>query len=104
MASVNMAAPMLHKTTECTHSSDQPAPRRITPRAASINHVVGKICATYQKAAGIESGIALSILSEADDTPVRALAKSLAECWGRAGSMCLKLWERNVQETRQATV
>lgn len=54
--------------------------------------------------AGVESGIALSILSEADDTPVGALAKSLGECWGRAASMCLKLWEANVQETRQATV
>jgi hypothetical protein len=54
--------------------------------------------------AGIESGIALSILSEADDTPVGALAKSLGECWGRAGSMCLKLWEANVQNTRQATI
>jgi hypothetical protein len=54
--------------------------------------------------AGIESGIALSILSENDDTPVGALAKALAECWGRAATMCLKLWEANVAETRQATV
>lgn len=54
--------------------------------------------------AGIESGIALSILSENDDTPVGALAKSLGECWGRAATMVLKLYEANVQETRQATV
>jgi len=54
--------------------------------------------------AGVESGIALSILSEADDTPVGALAKSLAECWGKVGTMCLELWEANVKETRQATV
>ena len=54
--------------------------------------------------AGVESGIALSILSENDDTPVGALAKSLGECWGRATSMILELWEKNVEETRTATI
>jgi hypothetical protein len=54
--------------------------------------------------AGIESGIALSILAENDDTPVGALARSLGDCWGRAASMVLKLYETNVQESRQATV
>jgi len=53
---------------------------------------------------GIESGIALSILSENDDTPVGALAKTLGECWGRAASMVLKLYEANVQETRASTI
>jgi hypothetical protein len=53
---------------------------------------------------GIESGVALSILSENDDTPVGALAKTLGECWARAASMVLKLWEANVQETRTSTV
>jgi hypothetical protein len=50
-----------------------------------------------QAPAGVESGIALSILSENDDTPVGALAKELGECWGRAASMVLELWEANVQ-------
>ncbi len=54
--------------------------------------------------AGIESGVALSILSEADDTPVGALAKELGECWGRAASKVLKLWEARVQDTRKSTV
>jgi hypothetical protein len=54
--------------------------------------------------AGVESGIALSILSENDDTPVGALAKSLGECWGRATSMVLKLWEKNVEETRSSMI
>jgi hypothetical protein len=53
---------------------------------------------------GVESGIALSILSENDDTPVGALAKSLAECWGRVASMVLKLWETHVAETREAVI
>ncbi|MET0578238.1 MAG: hypothetical protein ABW122_06240, partial [Ilumatobacteraceae bacterium] len=54
--------------------------------------------------AGVESGIALSILSENDDTPVGALAKVLGECWGRAATMVLKLYEANVQETRQSMI
>lgn len=54
--------------------------------------------------AGVESGVALSILSENDDTPVGALAKTLSECWGRAASMVLKLYETNVQESRQALI
>lgn len=54
--------------------------------------------------AGIESGIALSILSENDDTPVGALAKALSECWGRAASMVLEVWEKRVKDTRTATV
>src|SRR5262249_9485533 len=45
IASANATTPMPQRTSECTHSSRQPAPRRITPRAASISHVVGKICA-----------------------------------------------------------
>jgi hypothetical protein len=53
---------------------------------------------------GIESGVALSILNENDDTPVGALAKELGECWGRVASHVLKLWEANVRETRQSMV
>jgi hypothetical protein len=53
---------------------------------------------------GVESGVALSILSENDDTPIGALAKSMAECWGRVGTMVLKLYHANVKETRKATV
>lgn len=53
---------------------------------------------------GVESGVALSILSEADDTPVGALAKELGECWGRAASMVLNLWSMKVQDTRKSMV
>ena len=53
---------------------------------------------------GIESGVALSILNENDDTPVGALAKELGECWGRVASHVLKLWEANVRETRQSMI
>jgi hypothetical protein len=53
---------------------------------------------------GVESGIALSILAESDDTPVGAFAKMLGECWGRAASMVIELWQAQVRETRKATV
>lgn len=54
--------------------------------------------------AGVESGIALSILAENDDTPIGALAKSLGDGWARAASLVLKVYEANVQDTRAATV
>src|SRR4051794_19712042 len=53
MARMTMAMP--HSTAACCHSSSQPPPRRMTPREASIIHVVGMIWARYQKKVGIES-------------------------------------------------
>ena len=53
---------------------------------------------------GIESGVALSILSENDDTPIGELAKELGECWGRAASMVLEMYSEFVTETRQSMV
>lgn len=53
---------------------------------------------------GVESGVALSILSENDDTPVGAMAKEMGECWGRAASMVLDLWSAKVQDTRKSMV
>lgn len=53
---------------------------------------------------GVESGIALSILSENDDTPIGSLARSLGDGWARAATMVLKLYEANVQDTREAKV
>jgi hypothetical protein len=57
-----------------------------------------------QAPSGVESGIALSILSENDDTPIGALARSLGDAWGRAATMVLEIYERNVEETRAATI
>jgi hypothetical protein len=53
---------------------------------------------------GIESGVALSVLSENEDTPMGALAKELAECWGRVATMTLKLLQEYATEQRDATV
>jgi hypothetical protein len=57
-----------------------------------------------QAPSGVESGIALSILSENDDTPVGSFAKALGECWGRVASMVLELWAANVKESRESMV
>lgn len=53
---------------------------------------------------GVESGVALSVLSENEDTPMGALAKELAECWSRVATMTLKLLEAYATEQREATV
>lgn len=53
---------------------------------------------------GVESGVALSVLLEADDSPTGKLAKELGDCWGRAASLVLKLWEKKVTERRRAII
>jgi hypothetical protein len=53
---------------------------------------------------GVESGVALSILAENDDTPVGAFAKELGECWGRVASMVLQVLAARVIETRKAMI
>lgn len=53
---------------------------------------------------GVESGRAMSILAENDDTPVGSLARSLGDCWGRLASDVLKLYEANVRESRPAMI
>lgn len=57
-----------------------------------------------QAPSGVESGVALSILAENDDTPVGSFAKELGECWGRVATMVLQLLEERVQETRTARI
>src|SRR5262245_51575965 len=46
---------MIHNTRAFGQSSAQPAPRRMTPRAASISQVVGRNWAMTEKIHGIES-------------------------------------------------
>lgn len=53
---------------------------------------------------GVESGIAMSILSENDDTPVGRFGKNLSAMWGRVGSMVLALMEVRVKDQRVAAV
>ena len=57
-----------------------------------------------QAPTGVESGIAMSILSENDDTPVGRFGKNLSAMWGRVGTIVLKLYEVRVKDQRQASV
>ncbi len=57
-----------------------------------------------QSPGGIQSGVGLSVLLEADTTPVGLLARRMADGFGRLMSMCLELFALNVTETRTAKV
>lgn len=54
--------------------------------------------------AGVESGLALSILSENDDTMIGRFGRNMADMWGDIGSMVLKLYEAYVRASRTAMV
>jgi hypothetical protein len=50
------------------------------------------------------SGLALSILAEKNDTPLGPMARSQANGWSSVGSMVLKLYEARASKKRQAVV
>ncbi|MGE4426045.1 MAG: hypothetical protein AB7G37_06315 [Solirubrobacteraceae bacterium] len=50
------------------------------------------------------SGLALGVLAEKDETPMGLIAHDQAEVWSTVGSSVLMLWENNVVEHRTATV
>lgn len=50
------------------------------------------------------SGLALSVLAEKDETPLGLMAHDQAEGWSFIGSFCLKLWADKVKEFREASV
>lgn len=50
------------------------------------------------------SGLALSVLAEKDETPLGMMAHDQAEGWGRVASQVLELWAANVPEHRVARV
>lgn len=49
-----------------------------------------------------DSGLGVAIVNEEDDTPLGLLAKEMADGWGRFATLCLRILEHNVTETRQA--
>lgn len=57
-----------------------------------------------QSPGGVQSGVGLSILSENDDTPIGFMARQMAEAFSRLMTLCLKIYEANVTETRTARV
>jgi hypothetical protein len=50
------------------------------------------------------SGLALTVLAEKDQTPMGIFARDQAEGWGHIASLCLRLYEANVVEQRNAVV
>lgn len=50
------------------------------------------------------SGLALSILAEKNNTPLGPMSRDQARGWGRLGSQALKLYEGKVSETRTSVV
>ena len=53
---------------------------------------------------GVEAGVALSILAEADSTPLGPFARDQAEGWGRIASFVLELYAQFVDMPRPITV
>lgn len=45
---------------------------------------------------GVDSGVALSLLAEQDDTPVGKFARASSEAWGRYASLVLSIYEQKV--------
>ncbi|HEY7824997.1 MAG TPA: hypothetical protein VIG24_19310 [Acidimicrobiia bacterium] len=52
----------------------------------------------------VESGLALAILEENDQTPTGAFARELANAWGQVGRMTLRLYEKRINSEREARV
>jgi hypothetical protein len=52
----------------------------------------------------IQSGYGLSVLAEQDNTPVGRLSKEMAIMFSKVGTMCLKLYEQEVKETRKSAI
>lgn len=50
------------------------------------------------------SGLALSLVSERDDSPLGVMSRDQAQGWGQVASMVLKLYEANAIERRTSTV
>lgn len=50
------------------------------------------------------SGLALSVLGEKDETPMSVMSQNQADFWSEAGSMVLKLYEQKAIEPRTAVV
>lgn len=53
---------------------------------------------------GVDSGVALQLLAEQDDTPIGRMAREQADAWARFASMVLELYADKVNETRKARV
>ena len=72
---------------------------------AAVDDAMGVHDVSRGKAsANAGSGVALNLLAEQDDTPLGALAKEMAEAWGRFATLWLQIAEAKVTEPREARV
>jgi hypothetical protein len=87
-------------------------PRWISGEAAQLEAELDDIFHTHQTTRGEapgdrNSGLALSLLAEKDDTPLHPMAKDQAEGWGRIAEMTLLLYKQNAESneiTRKSIV
>lgn len=75
-------------------------PRWISGEAAQLEAEMDDIFHTHQTTRGEapgdrNSGLALSLLAEKDDTPLGPMAKDQSEGWGRVAEMTLLLYKQN---------
>lgn len=76
---------------------------------AKLEQMIDDICFVHgisrgQAPGDRNSGLALTVLAEKDETPLGLLAKDQSEGWARIGSLVLKMWEANVTEQRKSVV
>lgn len=88
-----------------------PAPlqRWLTNWASELETMLDDVMHTHQVTRGMapgdrNSGLALSILAEKDDTPLGVMSHDQALGWGQLASMVLRLYAENVTERRHAKV
>lgn len=84
-------------------------PRWLTAEPDRIEAELDGILYTHAVSRGVapgdrNSGLALSILAEKNDTPLGPMARDQANGWGQLGSLVLKLYEAKAKETRKAVV
>lgn len=84
-------------------------PRWLTQEADRLASELDDIMHTHAVARGEapgdrNSGLALSVLAEKDDTPIGLTARDQANGWGEIASMVLELYAAKVAEPRRAVV
>jgi hypothetical protein len=87
-------------------------PRWISAEAAELEMELDDIFHTHAASRGQapgdrNSGLALSLLAEKDDTPLGPMARDQAKGWGLVGQMTLMLYRMNAEATganREATI
>lgn len=102
------------------HEQNMPAPGSWYMAAPQVNPTLLEECERLEKeldnilhahdvARGVapgdrNSGLALSILAEKNNTPLGPMTHDQADGWSRIGTMVLKLYAKNVDSEREATI